>query len=87
MNSKHEIEFDNLILLVKSLPYDIDKIKDPDLKTITIGIDEAIKHDRILRAGKTLYCRKSYFRIFTKMLFREYIKWISKYCPKNVNTR
>lgn len=84
MNSKYAIEFDNLMLFIKSLQYDTDKIEDQDLKTIAIGIEEALRHEKILSAGKTLYCRKSYFRIFSKLLFKEYIKWISKYCAANL---
>ena len=80
MNSKHSKEFDVMLGYVKSLNYNTDRIIEVDLRNIAIGIDEAIDNPKICLAGKTLYCRKSYFRIFSKLLFKEYVKWISKYC-------
>ena len=77
---KHSNEFDRMVHTVKQLKYNTGNIDNIDLKNIAIGIDEALRSNKILLAGKTLYCRKGYFRLFSKLLFNEYVKWISKYC-------
>ena len=79
-NSKHNVEFDKMVKIVMDLNYNTDNIDNIDLQNIAIGIEEAMHNNKILLAGKTLYCRKGYFRLFSKLLFTEYIKWISKYC-------
>lgn len=77
---KHSNEFDKMVKYVNRLNYNTDNIDNIDLQNIAIGIDEAIGNPKVLLAGKTLYCRKGYFRLFSKLLFKEYVKWITKYC-------
>ena len=80
VKQKYIIEFDSMVQYVKNLDYDLNKIQDRELINITIGVEEAIKNEKILLAGKILYCKKGYIRILAKMLYKEYVKWILKYC-------
>ena len=58
VKQKYIIEFDSMVQYVKNLDYDLNKIKDEELRNITIGVEEATNNEKILLAGKILYCKK-----------------------------